>query len=151
MVGKFTIFWTSFEPEYPDVVSETIFNKYKSSNLEKLVSYEFNFFEIFYRQLIIIFFGVVFILADTYHWYRAGGLMEILAVLVFIIAIIVLLSFIPSAISFFTSYFQSKEYVSMLNKALLNNDSYKTFCLAMSESDKRYIMHIQRISNNENL
>jgi len=142
--SKFTIAWRSFEPELPDVVSESLFTKYKSSDIKDLIKIEFHFWRVFYPQLIVLILGVIFLIGDSFHFFSRNGFLNLIGTLIIILASITLLSFIPSAFSFLSSFRYTKEYLKSLNKFLQESTSYKSFCEKMCEIDKRYIMHINR-------
>ena len=144
MVGKINIKWTSFEHEIPNVVSESLFKQYKDFSLPKLIHYEFQFFKVFYMPLIIIGIAVLFAIGDYASLLPRNGVIEIFETIYYVITGLVLLSFIPSAISFLSAYFHSKEYVNKLNDLLKISNSYSEFCERMSAIDKRYTMQISR-------
>ena len=147
IASRITIFWKLYKPQYPTLLAPDLYDYYKSASTNKLPTIRFKFLEEFYIEIIFISVGVLFLIADTYHWYLRGGLMELLGVLFFIIAIVMSLSFILSAISFTACYFKSKRYIDQLNKSIKNSNSYQDFCQSMSKIDNSYLMQIQRLSN----
>ena len=144
MVGKIKIKWTSFEQEIPNVVSEPFFKEYKLSPHTKLITLEFQFWKVFYTPLFIIGIAILFAICDFASILPRSGGVELFENIYYVIATIVLLSFIPSAISFLSAYFHTKEYVNKLNKSLEISKSYADFCMKMEEIDKRYIMESKR-------
>jgi hypothetical protein len=150
IASRITIFWKSYKPHYPLLVTKDVYDYYKSLPSNKIPVVTLGFWKEFYIQIILIALGILFLLADTYHWYIRGGAMELLGGLIILVAIITALSFILSAISFTSSYIISKEYIVSLNKAINDSKSYENFCQLMSKKDKSYIMQIQRMRTNEN-
>ncbi|MBC7653774.1 MAG: hypothetical protein H7098_04775 [Oligoflexus sp.] len=140
MVGKLNISWTSFEHEIPNVITEHFFNEYKLSKDTKLFVLEFQFWKVFYVPITIIGVAILFAICDYASLLPRNGIIEIFESIYYVTAGIVLLSFIPSAISFLSAYFHTKAYVNDLNKSIEISSSYSDFCLRMSDVDKRYIM-----------
>jgi len=151
IASRFTIIWKSYKPQYPLLVTKEVYDYYKYELPKKIPEIRFGFLKEFYPEIIIISVGIIFLLADTYHWYARGGAIEMVGVIVFVIAIVTTLSFIISAISFTSSYIISKEYASTLNKAIKNSTSYNNFCELMSKNDKSYLLQIQRMKNEKSL
>lgn len=146
MVGKINIKWTSFEHEIPNVVSESSFDEYKVSQSPKLVTLDFQFFKVFYKSLIIIGIAILFAIFEYASILPRNGMIELFVNGYYVIVAIVLLSFVPSAISFLSAYFHTKSYINNLSKNLDSNTSYKEFCTAMGYADKRYLMLMQRLN-----
>lgn len=144
MVGKINIKWTSFEHEVPNVISETFFKEYKLTPHTKLITWEFQFWKVFYKPLLIIGLAILFAICDFAHNLPRNGGVELFESIYYVLAAIVLLSFIPSAISFLSAYFHTKDYTKSLNKSLNFSNSYADFCKKMGEIDKRYIMESKR-------
>ena len=145
--------WTSYSPTFPEIIDLKTFNEYKFSNTKKVSQIKFNFWKTFFVELTFITLAILFLLGDIYHYYPNAGwkreLIDIFGGICIIIGFVLLLGFIPSAISYISSYLYSRQYINRLNTILSQSNAYKTFCNAMSILDKRYIMHIQRMNNLE--
>lgn len=150
-MARITIFWTSYEPIIPDIITLEKFNEIGYSNTEKLVTVKFVYWRLFRFKILYIAFAILLSLGDIYHWFPNFGwkaeLLGILFIVVLVTAPFVLIDLILSSISYINSYIESKQYEKKLNWFLSECPTYKSFCNSMTDIDKRYVMHIQRMIN----
>ncbi len=154
-MASITIFWTSYEPIIPDIITPEIFNKIRCSDTKKLITVKFVYWSLFRFKIIWVSFAILLLLGDTYSWFPKLGwkaeLLDILFVIVFLTAFFVLIDLILSSISYINSFIESKQYEKKLNSFLSECSTYKLFCNSMTIVDKRYVMHIQRMINEDKI
>ena len=149
--------WTKFyvQKEIVGFLSLEIFKTFKDSKVEKFVTFKANFWESFGYKLIFVAIGVFFILSEIYHWFPRfgwkGELIDLFSILFILCGVFMLINVIISAGFYIHARINSFEYEKSLNKAFSENNNYRTFCNEMSNFDKRYIMHIQRMINENKL
>lgn len=147
---KFKIIWRSYSSDFPDIIAENKFYFLKSSNNKNNFTIKFGYFNEFYGSIFIILLGMAFLLSDYYNTFIRGGLVETMEVIFVFTGAYQLLFLILSSVSYINNYLDSKQYLRTLEKTIKKSESYIEFCNEMSKSDSRYIMHIQRLSDNKN-
>jgi len=93
--------------------------------------------------------GVGFILSEYLGMMKHGGVLEFIEIIFILGGGYTLIYLILSSFSFLSNHYNSKQYLKDLEKNITNSETYIDFCMNMSKIDRRYIMHIQRISKKE--
>lgn len=143
----FRIIWTSYDTPFPDIVTEKEFLLLKCSNDKKNYEIKAGYFRQFYWCYLIILIGLGFILSEYLGMMKYGGLLEFIEMVFVVGGGYILIYLILSSGSYLSNYYNSKQYLKDLKRNITGSSNYMNFCMNMSKTDKRYIMHLQRISN----
>jgi hypothetical protein len=145
----FKIIWTSYNTPFPDILTEEKYSALKYLNDKKFYATKVSYFSTFYLSYIIVLTGLAFIVLEYFHKVKHGGILEWIEVIFVLGGAYALIYLIPSSFSYLSDYYNHKEYLKNLERNINASTSYMDFCMKMSKTDKRYVMHIQRISNVE--
>lgn len=145
----FRIIWTSYDTPFPDIVTEKIFFVLKCSNDKKYYAMKMGYFRQFYWCYLIILAAVGFILSEYLGIMKHGGILEFLEMIFVIIGAFTLIYLVLSSVSYLSNHYDSKQYLEAMQKNITASNNYIDFCINMSRIDKRYIMHLQRVSSSE--
>jgi hypothetical protein len=145
----FKIIWTSYNTPFPDILTEENYSALKYLDDKKKYAMSGRYFKTFYLSYIIVLTGLAFIVLEYFDKIKHDGLLEGIEVIFVLVGGYALIYLVLSSFSYLSDYYNHKEYLKNLERNINASTSYMDFCMKMSKTDKRYVMHIQRISNVE--
>lgn len=131
-MAKITIRWNEYNHPYP-VITQTDYVQCKAGE-KSLPIIEDSFFKLFGIKTIIIGIGILSLFSNSYG---IGGLF-------IIVSIFIAPKYFLSLHSYLESYYSRNQYLKSLTEILYYSDSYESFCMVMSDIDKRYVIQLNR-------